>query len=40
MLSRGCREEAIKLALEEFGDAAGLAAQLVSIVQGAERGGS
>lgn len=28
------REEAVKLALEEFGDAAGLAAQLVSIVQG------
>jgi hypothetical protein len=35
LLSRGMpREEAIKLALEEFGDAAGLAAQLVSIVQG------
>ena len=35
LLSRGLpREEAIKLALEEFGDAAGLAAQLVSIVQG------
>ncbi|MFN0022166.1 MAG: permease prefix domain 1-containing protein [Pirellulaceae bacterium] len=35
LLSRGMpRQEAIKLALEEFGDAAGLAAQLVSIVQG------
>lgn len=28
------RDEAVKVALEEFGDAAGLAAQLVSIVQG------
>jgi hypothetical protein len=35
LLARGMdREEAVKLALEEFGDAAGLAAQIVSISQG------
>src|SRR5678815_2629018 len=35
LLARGMeRETAIKLALEEFGDAAGLAAQIASISQG------